>query len=192
MYKAIIIFATLIIFTVNSFAQAQKTRFSLEVDPATFAFSGYSLHLRIQPAKSSHLLLGAGIYSLQLPQLLVDFNPENKDKGWSSKIKLGYGLFGEYYFSKVNRKWFVGGQTSLQSYTIKNTAHSEEATFTNVLLMTYGGYVWAPFKNNSLYFKPWAGIGYTSKISGQNQIADKKYDIAPITMFVTLHVGYTF
>ena len=42
------------------------------------------------------------------------------------------------------------------------------------------------------YIKPWAGIGYTSKIAGTNQLEGKEYNIAPITMFATLHVGYTF
>ncbi|OJJ15611.1 hypothetical protein BKI52_37645 [marine bacterium AO1-C] len=188
----IIIFTSLVMCQVNAFAQQQKTRISLEIDPATFVFSGYSAHLRVQPANSKHLLLGVGVYSMQLPQLIVDLNLENKDKGWTSKIKLGYGLFGEYYFDKVNQKWFIGGQVSLQDYEIENTASTGQATFTNLLLMSYGGYVWAPFKTNRLYLKPWAGIGYTTKVSGQAQIAEQTYDIAPLTMFMTLHVGYTF
>lgn len=192
MHKSIIVLVTLIIFQTSVFAQKQKSRISLEVDPATFAFSGYSLHLRIQPANSKHFLLGAGIYAMQLPQLIVDLNPENKGKGWTSKIKLGYGLFGEYFFSEVNRGWFLGGQASLQKYEIAHKASTDKQVFTNFLLMGYGGYVWAPFKTNRVYLKPWAGIGYTSKISGENQITEQTYNIAPITMFATLHIGYTF
>ena len=57
--------------------------------------------------------------------------------------------------------------------------------------MTYGGYTWQPF-DFSFYIKPWAGIGYTSKISGTNNLGNSEYDIAPIMMFATLHLGYTF
>ena len=192
MHRFIIVLVTLIIFQTSVFAQKQKSKISLEIDPATFVFSGYSAHLRIQPAGSKHLLLGVGVYAMQLPQLIVDLNPENKDKGWSSKIQLGYGLFGEYFFGKVNQRWFIGGQASLQNYQVENEANVSKMTFTNLLLMSYGGYVWTPFKTKQVYFKPWAGIGYTTKISGENQIAEQTYNIAPVTMFATLHVGYTF
>ena len=40
--------------------------------------------------------------------------------------------------------------------------------------------------------KPWAGIGYTGNISGENKVGDKEYNIAPVVMFMTFHLGYTF
>ena len=183
---------TIAVFQTNAFAQQSKTRISLEIDPATFVFSGYSAHIRVQPSNTQHVLVGAGVYAMQLPDLIVDLNPKNQGKGWTSKIKLGYGLFGEYYFDEVNQSWFVGGQVSLQDYQITNIENDSEANFTNFLLMAYGGYVWKPFQKSPFYLKPWAGVGYTTKISGGARINEKEYDIAPITMFVTLHLGYTF
>jgi hypothetical protein len=43
-----------------------------------------------------------------------------------------------------------------------------------------------------MYIKPWMGLGYTTKVSGDNSIDGKEYDIAPLVPFLTLHVGYTF
>jgi hypothetical protein len=57
--------------------------------------------------------------------------------------------------------------------------------------MGYGGYTLQPF-NFPLYFKAWGGVGYTSKIGGTNVLGDQEYDISPIAVFVTLHLGYTF
>ena len=94
-------------------------------------------------------------------------------------------------FSEVNKKFFVGGQVGVQQYKIENTALNGNSKFSNLLVMGYAGYTIKPFKNN-FYIKPWAGIGYTSKIAGTNQLEGKEYNIAPITMFATLHVGYTF
>ncbi len=170
---------------------AQKTSISLEIDPATFAFKGYSAHIRVAPASSKHFLLGAGIYAMEMPAFMVDLNSKNKGKGWEVRLNRGVGLFGEYHFQEVNRKWFTGVQTGIQEFRIGNTAGENEESFSNLLFMGYTGYTFKPFDFN-LYFKPWAGVGYTSKISGETRVGDLEYDVAPMTFFLTLHVGYTF
>jgi len=43
-----------------------------------------------------------------------------------------------------------------------------------------------------LYVKPWIGIGYTSKVSGDNTLGSYEYEISPLANFVTVHLGYTF
>ena len=179
----------------NLFAQQESTsdkkaHLSVEIDPATFAFSGYSAHLRFQPKNAKHLLVGAGIYAMDFPSIFVDLNEKNKDKDWDVRLDLGYGLFGEYHFAEVNRKWFAGTQVSFQEFKIENENLIGNTSFTNLLIMAYGGYTLQPFEL-PLYFKFWGGVGYTSKISGSNQLKGATYDIAPITPFATVHIGYT-
>lgn len=169
----------------------ERSRISLEIDPATFAFGGYSAHLRFQPKGSRHLLLGLGTYAMDMPSFLVDLNAENKGEDWDLRIKQAYGLFGEHHFSEVNRKWFVGAQLGLQEFRIGKGKLEVEEEYTNALLMAYGGYTWKPFKA-PFYIKTWAGMGYTSKVSGENRLGDEEYDISPITMFMTVHLGWSF
>ncbi len=183
-------------FSLDAFAQhdkqkTSKTKFSVEIDPATFAFSGYGFHLRIQPKNSEHLLIGIGAYAMDMPDVFVDFNKNNKNKGWDVRLNQGYGLFGEHHFTEVNKKWFAGGQLGLQEYKIENNTIQGSESFTNLLFMAYGGYTWQPFDFN-FYIKPWAGIGYNSKISGTNTLDTSEYDISSVLMFATLHIGYTF
>jgi len=170
---------------------ANKTEISVEIDPATFAFSGYGFHLRLKPKNSEHFLIGIGAYAMDMPDVLVDFNKNNKEKGWDVRLNQGYGLFGEYHFSAVNKKWFVGTQLSLQEYKIENESIEGSEKFSNILIMAYTGYTWKLF-NSNFYIKPWAGVGYTSKVSGNNTLGSLEYDISPIMMFATLHIGYTF
>jgi len=189
-----VLIAAILISYVGVFAQQneqQKTEISIEIDPATFAFNGYSAHLRIQLKNCDHLLFGAGIYAMDIPNAIVDFNSKNKDKGWDVRINQGYGLFAEHHFTEVNKKWFAGCQLAIQEYKIENENITGSEKFANSLLMAYGGYTWQPF-DFALYIKPWAGIGYTSKVVGTNTPGNLEYDIAPITMFATLHLGYTF
>lgn len=171
--------------------ESQRTHVSLEIDPATFAFGGYSGHLRIQPRGWDHVLIGAGIYAMDMPAPFVDINSENKGMGWNVRINRGVGLFGEYHFKEVNRGFFAGTQVSSQQFKITRDEHSGSERFENILLMGYGGYSLQPF-SFPLYFKAWGGLGYTSTYDGQTTLGTETYDVAPISMFATLHVGYTF
>lgn len=194
--KTILIAITMLLTNAVTFAQqnedqVRKTKISVEIDPVTFGLNGYGIHLKVKPKNSEHLLIGIGIYAMDMPSVLIDFNKKNKGKDWNVRLNQGYGIFGEYHFSEVNKKWFVGTQVSMQEYKIENETITGSEKFTNALLMAYGGYTWQPF-DFGLYIKPWAGIGYTSKLSGSNTLGHLKYDIEPITVFATLHLGYTF
>ena len=166
-------------------------QFSVEIDPATFAFKGYSLHLRMQPVGNDHLLLGVGTYAMDMPDVMVNLNEMNKEEGWEVRLNKGYSFFTEHHFSEVNRKWFIGGQAGIQQFKIKNDQVTGNSTFTNALLMGYFGYTLRPF-SLPLYIKPWAGVGYTHQLSGSSRLEQEHYDVAPMTMFATLHVGYSF
>lgn len=171
--------------------QDQKTKISLEIDPATFVFNGYSGHIRIQPRQSEHMLYGAGIYAMDMLSVFVNLNPENRNENWDVRLNLGYGLFGEYHFREVNQSFFTGAQVSIQDYKVEQKEVNAKAEFSNILAMPYFGYTLQPFEF-PLYFKLWGGVGYTSKISGSNELQGQEYDVSPIAMFATFHVGYTF
>lgn len=169
-----------------------KTTISIETDPSTFLFNGYAFHVRVKPKFSKHLLIGGGTYALNFPELLVDMNPSNKDKGWEVRINSAYSIFGEYYFKQANNKTFVGLQVGVQNFLLKNTNHqSTKSKYANLIVMPSLGYNWQPFKF-PLYIKPWIGLGYTTKISGNNTLDDKQYAISNVVPFVTMHLGYTF
>lgn len=168
----------------------KRSQLSIEIDPATFAFEGYGLHVRYSPEDCTHLLFGVGVYAMNMPDELVNFNSRNKDMGWDVRLDNGLGIFAEHHFSTVNSGWFAGLQSGIQEYEISLENPDRTEGFTNLLLMSYGGYTWQ--WENGIYIKPWAGFGYTSKISGSNSIGEKEYDIAPLAMFATLHIGYSF
>jgi len=172
-------------------ANAQGVKVSAEIDPNTFVFNGYSAHLRLQSMKNEHLLVGVGTYAMNLPSAIVDFNPNNKDEGWKVRINQGYSMFGEYHFRKVNNGFFLGSQIGIQQFKVEKDGVAGSEKFINLLAMGYAGYT-IPLWKSGFYVKPWAGLGYTKKLSGINRVGDQTYDIAPITMFATFHVGYTF
>lgn len=198
MKKTIKLFAIILAMLVGFSANAQektaenKTTYSVEVDPMTYAFKGYAVHVRIKPKNSKRLLLGAGTYAMTYPDFLVNVESANKDKGWNVRITSAYSFFSEYYFKEANNKWFVGLQGGVQNIKIKNdNVSGQSEKYSNMLIMPSIGYNWRPF-DNGFYVKPWLGFGYTSKVSGTNTLGTYKYKINPMVNFLTFHVGYTF
>lgn len=51
-----------------------KTTYSIETDPSTFALKGYAFHIRIKTKNCKHMVWGAGTYALDLPDIMVDLN----------------------------------------------------------------------------------------------------------------------
>jgi hypothetical protein len=168
------------------------TKISIETDPATFAFEGYAAHVRVNPKGMEKWRLGVGLYSLKFPDELVSLNPENKDKGWNVELSQGLGIFSEYYFGDSAKGGYVGLQVALQEYSIENdNSIGQDTSYNNILIIPSFGYRWFP-TDHAFYVTPWIGVGYTSKVSGENKIDDQSFDIAPILTFAAVHIGYDF
>lgn len=50
------------------------TKYEVEIDPSTFALNGYAFHARILPESMPQWRLGAGIYSMEFPDIFIDMN----------------------------------------------------------------------------------------------------------------------
>jgi hypothetical protein len=70
--------------------KAKKWKVSLEIDPATFAFGRYGAHIRFQPKSCDHLLFGAGVFAMDMPDVLVNLNEKKQRYGIEGAIKPGY------------------------------------------------------------------------------------------------------
>lgn len=174
------------------FSRDYSSRLSVEIDPVAFLLRGHSLHLRYQPMFSERFLIGAGTYALDLPQTLVNLNQDNRDRGWTARIRSAYALYAEFYPGKANRAWFVGEQVGFQSFKVTNEREVMDATsFNTFIAMTYVGYSWHPYKG-SFYIKPWMGLGLTDKVDGISHVGSLRYDVGPLFPFFTFHAGYSF
>ena len=163
-----------------------------EIDPATFALGGYSAHARIELGQGSKWVIGAGVYALDLPKAMVDFDSKNRDKGWDVRLKFGAGVFADRFLSEDHVGPFVGVQAATQQYRLRNSrAGSGEAQYTSMLLMPRFGYLWKP-GSSELYIMPWAGVGYANKVSGEAHLAGVDYHLSKVMVFATVHVGWRF
>ena len=174
------------------FSRNYGSRLSVEIDPLSFILKGYSFHMKYQPMFSERVLIGIGTYGLDVPEWVVNSDKDNRDKGWDVRIRRSFFVNGEYFPKKANYGWFIGEQIGLQSFRVSNRSEVlGSSDFNTILLMTYAGYSWHPYKG-SFYIKPWVGLGYLEKIDGINRIGTMRYDVGPLYPFFTFHAGYTF
>lgn len=169
-----------------------RPRLMAEMDPATFAMSGYSGHVRVALGNDSKWVLGFGVYGLDFPKAIVDFNPKNRDKGWDVRLTFGAGLFADRFMSTGNEGAFVGVQVASQQYRIRNPKLGpRESQYTSLLLMPRVGYLWKP-GTSGFYLMPWMGVGYADKVSGTAQVANVDYHLSKVMAFAAVHAGWRF
>ena len=168
--------------------QAETKDFAIEVDPSTYAFDGYSIHLKKRFETLPNVQFGVGVYAMDFPDVFVDMHSKNKNKGWNVRLDNGVGLFADVYADESLSGWFYGGQIAFQRYEIDNIGGS--SSYDTLLLMGHGGYRYNI--NEQLYLKFWGGVGYSHKFSGSNRVGSLEYDVPKVVPFGALHIGYSF
>jgi hypothetical protein len=187
-HKITTVLAALVMSTALNAQEVNDGTFSIEIDPATYAFNGYALHLKKSFKALPKWEFGLGTYSMDFPDALVNMSPENRDKGWGQRLDKGFGFFVDYFFKENQEGLFTGIQLAHQEYDIeRNGASSEYTTF---LAMGYVGYQYEFY--NSFYVKPWIGLGHNTQVSGSNKVNGMVFEVPSIIVFPTVHVGYKF
>lgn len=189
--KTLLISAFALSATIGSFSSQAESKFYMETDPATFLMKGDSIHFKFSTDSLPHWRFGIGTYSLELPDLLVDLNSDNKNEGWEVDITRGVGFFSEYYFNEDLSGWMLGLQVSEQKMEVVSKELGKAAEFTNGLAMASFGYRYN-IEGTNFYVLPWAGIGYAKTIEGKPGRLASTYDQDPWLSFMTFHIGYSF
>jgi hypothetical protein len=163
----------------------------LETDPATFAFNGYSAHLRVAPAATPGWVFGAGMYGLDLPAFVPGLHPGNRGDDLRLDIEHGTSLFVDHHFARGTEGTFIGLQTSWQRQRVSRESSDEQGLVDALLLMPRFGYLWKPATDLGFYLLPWAGVGASLRLRRSDSVPSE-YHHLPVLAFATLHVGWEF
>lgn len=180
-----------------------KGSLSVEIDPLVpIVLKGIGAHVMWEPKGSKHFLYGIGfIFKATMPDIMINMNPNNKNKGWRHGINRGLAIEGEYYYSQVNQKWFSGLQVFAQQIILDNVDafQASERKITTGMVVITTGYKWFPLQRVGLYVKPWLGLSYTNVMDStfpaqvsHVKVGAHSYHIQALMPFGTIHVGYKF
>jgi len=170
---------------------SSETRLMLETDPATFVLDGFAVHSRLEHPRARGWSLGLGLYSLEYPSLLVELDPENRDEGWRARMRIGYGAFLDRHFGTRRSSPFVGVQLAVQRFELARDKTTAPKDLAVGLAMARLGYRWFP-TDAEFYVMPWAGAGVSVALSEPVEIDNETYNVRPLTLFATAHVGWRF
>jgi hypothetical protein len=70
--------------------------------------------------------------------------------------------------------------------------NGSKSTFEQVSIGARAGLNWYPLNDKNLYVAPWIALTYNQKISGSTEADGENYQIAGLSPFATLHIGYRF
>ena len=183
--KKVLFTAIIAIASVNVNAQAEK-HFELEIDPIAYVLGGASGHAAFT-WKNERFQLGYA--QLSMPEALR--NHENLSESFKS-ISLKW----DYFFGKhnANQGFFVGPTFDYLFLTYEDE-FSETYKEDQLSLGVRGGYKFDLFKKskafNGLYVTPWLGVSAFTK-SKDIEVGGKTYTRKPISIFPTVHLGWSF
>ncbi len=163
---------------------------SVEIDPSTFAFSGYSAHVKYHFAESWEL--GLGTYAMTFPNALGSLAISPNSSATTLKITSAYGVFLDRYLFQKSEGLFVGFQLATHNYQLSDSGTpGTNTTYTATLFMPRLGYKYQ-FTNSGLYILPWVGAGYVAPSNSNPSVGSQNYKVNSVLSFATLHLGYSF
>jgi len=171
-------------------AAADRPDLRVDVEPAAYVLRGYSVHLRVATPWHPRLVAGVGAYGFDMPSLLIDLAPGNRDEAWDVRLSLGTNVFFDYFLgAHADHGWLAGAQLGVQHYRIRHGG--DEQTVVTLLVLARVGYEWHPFAQG-FYLFPWLGAAIGPVIGGQTMVGGDTYDVAPVVPYGAVELGWRF
>jgi hypothetical protein len=180
--RALVIAALVV--AADGVARAEPVDLRLDTEPAAWVLRGYSIHLASTLPFAPRVVVGGTLYGFQVPDQLVELGGDNRAEDWDVRLRVGYGVFADYYLGD-RAGWLVGGQLGFQQYRARGPA--TDAIFTDVIVLARGGYEWHP-RGVGFYLMPWLGAAYTTTISGD----PGAYHVFPVLPYAACDLGWRF
>lgn len=185
MHYILLLFLSLVAYTINA-QDTLKNRFAVSADLSPFYFNGYSAKVSYLPKKHPKTELAVEVFSMKIPDVVINLNKENTGKGWLETIKLGTAIyFDKKIGSKRNSFWMGGGLVLLnhevQKLGIKNT-------FQQLEYLARINYKYYPFKTINFYLNPYFAIAARHKVNGSNG----DYQLTPLLIIPSVYVSWEF
>jgi hypothetical protein len=169
-------------------ASAQSV--ALEADALAYPLSGYSAALRVTHDNGFSYALGTGRYTL--PTFLVKGQSTYDEAGWKATseaiqvLRVGYRFLGPKVDGPavdaivVNQLWRVEAER----------LGGADTHFKTIGLGVSGGYYF--HIGSHFYLYPTAAVTYNVVYSGGTKVQGREYEVSPIGIAGSLHVGWEF
>ena len=166
-------------------ARAQSV--AIEADALAYPLSGYSAILRISHENGFSYALGTGRYAL--PTFLVKGQSTYDEAGWEATseaiqvLRVGYRFFGPRQDGPAVDVIVLNQVWRLDAPKLDATAH-----FKTIGVGLSGGYYF--HIGEHFYVYPTVAMTYESVYSGTAAVEGRAYDVSPLGLNGSLHIGW--
>ena len=168
-------------------------RVSVDTDPSTFAFSGFSGWAMAKPAGTQHVRVGVGGFGLEFPSFLVPHLNRSSEDGWALEVRAVMGFAG--YMFGDRKGFYVGAYAGYLNSRHRRDDMPGVADQHNVTILPTAGYQWFPFSRGALrgaYVQPWVGATIWIPAGGTSTLGTHTFKDPHVIPLAALHLGYEF
>jgi hypothetical protein len=181
--------AAAVVVALGGSARADEAiRLHAELDPLTFASSGYGGQIGIRHPALHGVRVAIASFSLDVPDFVAQIGGND---GFHLRVRPSVALYVLYYFKPGGHDGLaVGG--SMQYLRLRyehDAAPGMEADVGEVSPQAIVGYQWHPF-HNGFYLQPWLALGVALSHSADAVVGGHRYDELPISPFFTVNIGW--
>lgn len=183
--KLIITIITSLI-TLFSFGQdSLNHHFNFAADISPYAFNGYSIKAGIIPKALPNYDFSAELFSMKIPELVVELNAKNKDQNWNEKVEYGIAIYTDRKISSNRNSFWAGLGLVYLNQSANNELESNK--FSQFEALARVNYKWYPF-NNGFYVNPYLALAGRKKINGNNG----SYELSPLMVISSIYLSWEF
>lgn len=199
--RTIILLVTLLTYAVPAAADdtaplrvdAAPLRVSVDSDPSTFLFGGFSGWVMAKLPGVHHVRIGAGGFGLDFPSVLVPHLNRTGEDGWNLSVRAAMGFVG--YQAGDRKGFYVGTYTGYLESRHSRSDMMGTADSHNITVLPCVGYQWFPFDSGALkgaYLQPWAGATIWIPVGGTTTLGTHTFKDPYVIPIAAAHVGYEF
>lgn len=167
--------------------KAQDTsayHYTIAADLSPFAFNGYSIKGGFITKNLSKTEFAFEIFSMEIPDVVINLNKSNANKGWYEKVKLGNALYVDKKLGEKRNSFWIGGGLVFLNHEVKNT--SVKTSFQQLEYLARINYKYYPFKTANFYINPYIALAGRHKIGGDNG----NYSLTPFLLIPSVYLSW--
>ena len=169
-------------------ARADDTVVHGELDPITFASSGYGVQLGVRPAALVHVRLAIDSFALDVPDFAGQLGGND---GFHVHVRPSVVVYAFYYLAPAGNDGFFGGLSTryLRWHYTHDGAPGQSTNVDEISPEVVVGYQWHPF-HNGFYVQPLASAGVVLWHHGSRTVGSFAFDQLAVSPFATVNLGW--
>ena len=183
LHKTLIILILFMCFIKASSQDENKSIINLALDVTPFMYKGFSAKVGLVPKLHPKTDIALEVFSINIPESVINLNETNANKGWTEKVKPGIAIYYDRKLGEKKNSFWLGGGIVYLNHLANN--QSENNQYNQIEYLLRANYKWFPFTEKGFYLNPYCALAYRHKVSGNNG----SYALSPFLIIPSIYIS---